>query len=286
MAKHWISIQRPEPLSTTQSIYYRSPTGYSSLIQSCYNRFSYVRIAVLLQITPSFCRYFIMPPNPSNGYAPSAYGGDGNVTPSKNDSTMRLLTNSENGSQSTSPLNRSSYESIKGPRQPGESTRSAYQPAPTTDSEISSILRDVGSDLSSSTQNSRAARYKAAKVRFESRDKGPVASSQMSDSGPPSPLSRSYQPSDPPSPLFRQASVLQNAPVMNAPAYSPFRPSSRAGRSPTRPVSPVRSDVDYTRAPSTMPYEPADINGAPRPGTPSSAYGGSPKRPLPPAPLF
>ncbi|WPG99896.1 chitin synthase a [Acrodontium crateriforme] len=228
----------------------------------------------------------MMPPNPPNGYAPSAYGSDGNVTPSRNDSTMRLLTNSENGPQSTSPLNRSSFESVRGPRQPGEPARSAYQPAPTTDSDISSILRDVESDLSSSTQNSRAARYRAAKVRFESRDKGPVASSQMSDSGPPSPLSRSYQSSDPPSPLFRQASVLQNAPVMDAPAYRPFRPSSRAGRSPTRPVSPVRSDVDYTRAPSTMPYEPADINGAPRPGTPSSAYGGSPKRPLPPAPLF
>jgi chitin synthase len=33
-------------------------------------------------------------------------------------------------------------------------------------------------------------------------------------------------------------------------------------------------------------YEPADINGSPRPGTPSSRYGGSPRRPLPPAPLF
>ncbi|CAK7264655.1 Chitin synthase, class 2 [Sporothrix epigloea] len=38
--------------------------------------------------------------------------------------------------------------------------------------------------------------------------------------------------------------------------------------------------------PSPAQYEPADINGSPRPGTPSSQYGGSPRRPLPPAPLF
>lgn len=45
--------------------------------------------------------------------------------------------------------------------------------------------------------------------------------------------------------------------------------------------------TDYARPPAThVPYEPADINGAPRPGTPSSHYGGSPKRPLPPQPLF
>lgn len=44
---------------------------------------------------------------------------------------------------------------------------------------------------------------------------------------------------------------------------------------------------DYTRPPaSNLQYEPADINGSPRPGTPSSRYGGSPRRPLPPAPLF
>ncbi|XXG95059.1 hypothetical protein Hte_001319 [Hypoxylon texense] len=44
---------------------------------------------------------------------------------------------------------------------------------------------------------------------------------------------------------------------------------------------------DYARPPpSNVQYEPADINGSPRPGTPSSRYGGSPRRPLPPAPLF
>lgn len=44
---------------------------------------------------------------------------------------------------------------------------------------------------------------------------------------------------------------------------------------------------DYTRPPpSNLQYEPADLNGSPRPGTPSSRYGGSPRRPLPRAPLY
>ena len=66
-----------------------------------------------------------------------------------------------------------------------------------------------------------------------------------------------------------------------------YRPSSRASQSPTRSWSPTRTAEDYARPPSTVPYEPVDLNGSPRPGTPSSRYGGgSPKRPLPPAPLF
>ncbi|KAK5075400.1 Chitin synthase, class 2 [Lithohypha guttulata] len=83
---------------------------------------------------------------------------------------------------------------------------------------------------------------------------------------------------------------------------SPSRPASRLGRmpsippytmhdrvtSPVRPSTPSRGgSIDWTRAPSIAPqYEPADLNGSPRPGTPSSQYGGSPRRPLPPAPLF
>jgi len=46
---------------------------------------------------------------------------------------------------------------------------------------------------------------------------------------------------------------------------------------------------EYSRPmppPASAQYEPADLNGSPRPGTPSSRYGGSPRRPLPPAPLF
>ena len=66
-------------------------------------------------------------------------------------------------------------------------------------------------------------------------------------------------------------------------AYSP----SLDGASPTRPWTPSRTSSEYGRPPPvSMRYEPADINGSPRPGTPASTYGGSPRRPLPPAPLF
>ncbi|KAK0637093.1 glycosyltransferase family 2 protein [Bombardia bombarda] len=56
--------------------------------------------------------------------------------------------------------------------------------------------------------------------------------------------------------------------------------------SPTRSWSPSHAPSEYSRPPpvSTR-YEPADINGSPRPGTPASTYS-SPRRPLPPAPLF
>lgn len=66
--------------------------------------------------------------------------------------------------------------------------------------------------------------------------------------------------------------------------YIPFRPFDED--SPPRAWSPSRTS-DYERMPpAPTQYEPADLNGSPRPGTPSSRYGGSPRRPLPPAPLF
>ncbi|CAK7239476.1 MAG: Chitin synthase, class 2 [Sporothrix thermara] len=102
-------------------------------------------------------------------------------------------------------------------------------------------------------------------------------------------------------------------PIMMPPppdsSYSPvrgFRGDLPRAASPTRPWSPTRRNYagnltqhahsssfsaaqapEYSRVPpSPAQYEPADINGSPRPGTPSSQYGGSPRRPLPPAPLF
>ncbi|KAF2455032.1 chitin synthase-domain-containing protein [Lineolata rhizophorae] len=131
---------------------------------------------------------------------------------------------------------------------------------------------------------------------------------------PSSPPQRSYHPSTTSLPLSssRPPSVLHQAPdipppiddadsysvhasathPMNPPhATATYRPSSplRAA-SPTRPWTPSRvSSPDWTRPPaSASAYEPADLNGSPRPGTPSSVrYGsGSPKRPLPPKPLF
>ncbi|KAK6366185.1 Chitin synthase, class 2 [Exophiala oligosperma] len=64
-------------------------------------------------------------------------------------------------------------------------------------------------------------------------------------------------------------------------------PPAAHTRSPIRPSTPSRISTDWARTTaSTVSYEPADLNGSPRPGTPSSQYGGSPRRPLPPAPLF
>ncbi|KAK2614486.1 hypothetical protein N8I77_001306 [Diaporthe amygdali] len=94
----------------------------------------------------------------------------------------------------------------------------------------------------------------------------------------------SYQPS-----VFsthsHRSSIL-DPPNMPPPdsTYIPFRPFDED--SPPRSWSPSRTS-DYERMPpAPAQYEPADLNGSPRPGTPSSRYGGSPRRPLPPAPLF
>ncbi|KAL1962615.1 hypothetical protein VTN77DRAFT_9329 [Rasamsonia byssochlamydoides] len=88
------------------------------------------------------------------------------------------------------------------------------------------------------------------------------------------------------------ASSLGHAPTIPPPAG----PSTEAPQYTARPGSPKRpwtssQGANWTRPPpppsvSSVSYEPADLNGSPRPGTPSSRYGGSPRRPLPPAPLF
>lgn len=70
------------------------------------------------------------------------------------------------------------------------------------------------------------------------------------------------------------------------PSFSSYNPALDGG-SPARPWTPSRTSSEYSRPPPVSNrYEPADINGSPRPGTPASTYGGSPRRPLPPAPLF
>jgi chitin synthase len=97
---------------------------------------------------------------------------------------------------------------------------------------------------------------------------------------------RSYQPTVISS-HSRAPSIIDTAPSM-APAESSYVPYSPSGRiSPTRPWTPSRGSSEFNRPPpSNLQFEPADLNGTPRPGTPSSRYGGSPRRPLPPAPLF
>ncbi|KAL8733286.1 MAG: hypothetical protein Q9181_003642 [Wetmoreana brouardii] len=107
-----------------------------------------------------------------------------------------------------------------------------------------------------------------------SRSKSPQPSlhpSTSSDSRPPSPSILDTAPNIPP-------------PLSNAPPYVPYSPS----RSPQARSSTLsRTSSESSRPPpSNIPYEPASLNGSPRPGTPSSRYGGSPRRPLPPAPLF
>jgi len=94
---------------------------------------------------------------------------------------------------------------------------------------------------------------------------------------------RSYQPTVTSS-HSRAPSIADTAPSMNPPDNA--NPYASSGR-----MSPIRSSRrgsnEFTRRPpSVMSFEPADIDGQPRPGTPSSRYGGSPRRPLPPAPLF
>ena len=87
----------------------------------------------------------------------------------------------------------------------------------------------------------------------------------------------------------RSQSILDTAPTIPPPspsiAYAPR--ASTQGAPTVVSWSPSRRGSDASRRPpSPVHYEPADINGSPRPGTPSSKYTSSSRRPLPPAPLF
>ncbi|KAL2177549.1 glycosyltransferase family 2 protein [Thermothelomyces heterothallicus CBS 202.75] len=91
-----------------------------------------------------------------------------------------------------------------------------------------------------------------------------------------------YEPS-----LDSRQSILDPPPMPPPePSFSSYNPAMD-GASPTRPWTPSRGSSEFSRPPPVSNrYEPADLNGSPRPGTPASTYGGSPRRPLPPAPLF
>ncbi|OBT94552.2 Chitin synthase 2 [Pseudogymnoascus verrucosus] len=93
---------------------------------------------------------------------------------------------------------------------------------------------------------------------------------------------RSYQPTVM-STSSRSNSIVDGAPIL--PPESSYDPYT-GRQSPTRSWTPSQTASERGRPPSIAQYEPADVNGSPRPGTPSSRYGGSPRRPLPPAPLF
>ncbi|KAM7184677.1 class 2 chitin synthase [Naviculisporaceae sp. PSN 640] len=87
----------------------------------------------------------------------------------------------------------------------------------------------------------------------------------------------------------RPSSILDDRPNMPPPletTHSYVSYDSRMDDSPSRPWTPSAASEFSRPPPISTRYEPADLNGSPRPGTPASTYGGSPRRPLPPAPLF
>ncbi|KAL8732066.1 MAG: hypothetical protein Q9166_003019 [cf. Caloplaca sp. 2 TL-2023] len=87
-----------------------------------------------------------------------------------------------------------------------------------------------------------------------------------------------------PSPSILDTAPNIPPPLSNAPPYIPYSPSRV---SPARSSTLSRTSSESSRPPPpSIPYEPADLNGSPRPGSPSSRHGGSSRRPLPPAPLF
>lgn len=117
------------------------------------------------------------------------------------------------------------------------------------------------------------------------------------DSSRPISPRRSYHPGSSASSTIsrpQSPSILDTAPRLvptagDTPSYLPYIPPRHSpSYSPTHTIHALsRSSSDMSRPPpSDIIYEPADLNGSPRPGTPSSKYSSSPKRPLPPAPLF
>ena len=153
--------------------------------------------------------------------------------------------------------------------------------------QLSPRRKEVGSVATASIEK-ESDRCAAIHVHFENQSSPDISNRPKSSQG--SFLSSSTSNAGPASP-----SILDTAPNLapsnlssEVPAYVPYSPQrgspTRSTWSPSRESS--RSSQSSRPPPSNIPYEPADLNGSPRPGTPSSKYGGSPKRPLPPAPLF
>ncbi|KAH8912759.1 glycosyltransferase family 2 protein [Coniochaeta sp. PMI_546] len=150
-------------------------------------------------------------------------------------------------------------------------------------------LPSYDDDMEDSTPTGRGGNSAAVRLLTTVQDSEP---DYGHDTPSTRPSARSYQSS-----IHSQRSSILDPPSMPPPesTYIPYSGSttnvsyrpSRESMSPTRPWTPSRGSSEFPRAPpSPVHYEPADINGSPRPGTPSSRYGGSPRRPLPPAPLF
>ncbi|KAI9839164.1 MAG: hypothetical protein M1819_003157 [Sarea resinae] len=236
------------------------------------------------------------------------------TNPANGGSTMRLLTSvddteyrpyvSSNLTSSsvafyrpskTSPAHRKMADDLPGPAKPSQAVPDDAQQGP---------MEPPGKGYSEAYKDIT---IKPLRVKVKLRPRK-ASSQDCVEQIRPTPLQRAYQPSTTSFPISRSPSRLSQTPTIppqtnDAPAYSSFTPgrmspermspsrmshsrmSSRS--SPTRPWTPSRSTTDWNRPPpSNIPYEPADINGSPRPGTPSSRYSESPRRPLPPAPLF
>lgn len=215
-------------------------------------------------------------------YGDSSVYSDNEGTPgSRNASTMRLLTHiDESPFEEYVQQPSQSQKSVPVDSKPDQNTRSRFSVPRKQPKERNAI-----EDLLEEAQTSLSATKKDKKNHNLTK-----SSREAAEELPPMPATFvPYHPSRPPS---RAVSIVDGAPNLPPPSDAPpfyyDRPSSRSSHhSPSRSWSPTRTSLDYTLPPSfNAPYEPADINGSPRPGSPSSKYGGSSKRPLPPAPLF
>ena len=205
-----------------------------------------------------------------------------------NGSTMRLLDSRDNTEHSSyvsplKPLNVHASPKRKAVRiqvKANDSNDSHGKAQPNQD-EANSAPSQWSSSAQVGSSHSNTKRQTTVRVKFKTH---------CSPSGPPRPASplRSYRSSTTSLPRAQSPSILDTAPNIpppstDAPNYLPYIP---ARSSPARSYTLSRTSSESSRPPpSNIPYETADINGSPRPGTPSSRYG-SPKRPLPPAPLF
>ena len=216
---------------------------------------------------------------------------DGLVLNMKNNgSTMRLLTSVDNTEQR--PYVPVSLRPKPLHVSPKRKTVKIKTPEVVSPVSISTAESSNSSKWSSSPQVSMSQHYKETPRRQPT-----IRLKFTKQSSPKEPIRSPHRTYQPPAAATlqrsRSPSLFENAPHIPPPAEAPpYVPYSPSRASPARSYTPSRSSPSRTssnssrRPPSIIAYEPADINGSPRPGTPSNRYGGSPIRPLPPAPLF
>ncbi|KFY44492.1 hypothetical protein V494_01449 [Pseudogymnoascus sp. VKM F-4513 (FW-928)] len=242
-------------------------------------------------------------PNTPPNFDPPSYGDDDGSTPthmSNDSSAIRLLTSMDDSSSSgrmyvqdsdliPRPLRvhkksvqfstpehitalRGEEEAISSGKLPAAVTKQAKNPSPEDDIVFLLPRLPDGPSRRKSLQS---------QVRAHLATKGETKNESLPVHSPNTPR-RSYQPTVM-STSSRANSIVDGAPIL--PPESSYDPYT-GRQSPTRSWTPSQTASERGRPPSIAQYEPADVNGSPRPGTPSSRYGGSPRRPLPPAPLF